>query len=230
MSTIPGPSVAEWASPTEHFGDGPLRIPTNHYLLDAHAYAELPESAVPERYRAALPAYARYVRRERGPEIPAGRRDSAGRWYPAEAERRPCCARVPPPSRRFPLSLWTHCRTAGHCAQLDGVPPALLRGLIAWIAAYFRPAATAPDGLCPVCGASWACEHQPAPVPESELLGLASISVEEAQQQLDAQLAGRPLPGQPCARCYREGLPLHPALWGGLPRWLCTDCEAERLP
>jgi len=132
---------------------------THFYDAERRAWLPLPPG-IPERYTPALPAYTVYVARTLGRVSPAGRRDSAGRWYPAERERRPCCDRVRPPSRRFPLSLLTHCRSAGHVAALHAGPPRLLRGLIAYLARYYARASTAPD-LCAVCGASWACEHRP---------------------------------------------------------------------
>lgn len=49
---------------------------------------------------------------------PDGRFDRAGRWYPAESEWRACCARIRPPSRRWPYSLLLHCRTRRHVWHL----------------------------------------------------------------------------------------------------------------
>ncbi len=132
---------------------------TPFYDAQRGGYRPLPPR-LPARYALALPALASYTARTLGRADPHGRRDSAGRWYPAESERRPCCDRVRSPSRRFPYSLVNHCRTAGHCAALHDVSPKLLRGLLASVVRYYTPTGSAPD-LCPVCGASWACAHRP---------------------------------------------------------------------
>ncbi|HEX6566948.1 MAG TPA: UPF0158 family protein [Chthoniobacterales bacterium] len=49
---------------------------------------------------------------------PAGEFDEGGRFYPSEEERQNCCADIRAPSRAFPFSLMTHCRTAKHVARL----------------------------------------------------------------------------------------------------------------
>ena len=58
---------------------------------------------------------------------PVGRRDGAGRWYPAESERRACCDHIRAPSRAWPWSLLRHCCTAAHVANLYGVQAADVR-------------------------------------------------------------------------------------------------------
>ena len=113
------------------------------------------------RYADALPGYRLYLDREHGRERPDGRTDNGGRWYPAPCERRACCECVRPPSRLWPWSLYAHAHSARHCSTLAGVEPRRLRGLLSALAAYKRPAATAPADLCPTCGASWPCEHMP---------------------------------------------------------------------
>lgn len=73
-------------------------------------------------------AVLEYLRRQDRLSHPAGKQDRGGRWYPAPEERRPCCDRIRPPSRRWPWSLMHHCRTAEHIAQLYNVDrTALLR-------------------------------------------------------------------------------------------------------
>jgi len=61
---------------------------------------------------------------------PAGKFDSGGRWYPATEERQDCCDGIRTPSRAYPYSLMTHCRTVGHVAKLFGVDVGALRKLI----------------------------------------------------------------------------------------------------
>lgn len=61
---------------------------------------------------------------------PSGTFDRGGRWYPADAERQSCCAVIRRPSRAYPYSLLSHCRSAEHIAQLCGVDLATLREAI----------------------------------------------------------------------------------------------------
>jgi hypothetical protein len=48
---------------------------------------------------------------------PDGQFDNAGRWFPSEAEENWCCSGIRPPSRGFPYSMLTHCRSAFHIAE-----------------------------------------------------------------------------------------------------------------
>ena len=50
---------------------------------------------------------------------PAGNFDKGGRWYPSEQERASCCSSVRAPSRTFPYSCLTHCRTLKHIVTRD---------------------------------------------------------------------------------------------------------------
>lgn len=59
-----------------------------------------------------------YQARKARTEHPDGTFDKAGRWYPSEEERCECCASVRSPSRRFPYSYMTHCRTKKHVTNL----------------------------------------------------------------------------------------------------------------
>ncbi len=58
---------------------------------------------------------------------PSGKFDKVGRWYPSEAETCDCCSSVRSPSRSYPYSYMTHCRTMAHVANLYGVSVADLR-------------------------------------------------------------------------------------------------------
>ena len=58
---------------------------------------------------------------------PDGKFDSAGRWYPSDAETLPCCGGHRSPSRAYPYSYMTHCRTAEHVAHRYNVPAADVR-------------------------------------------------------------------------------------------------------
>ena len=68
-----------------------------------------------------------YLDRQDRVAHPTGRFDKARRWYPDTAEECECCARIRRPSRHWPWSLLTHCRTAVHVAHLYGVSVSALR-------------------------------------------------------------------------------------------------------
>ena len=70
-----------------------------------------------------LQAAYEYVRRQGRSAHPDGHFDSGGRWYPSECEEQPCCSGIRRPSRAWPYSLMTHCRTLPHVANLYGVDP-----------------------------------------------------------------------------------------------------------
>ena len=52
---------------------------------------------------------------------PDGSFDKSGRFYPSEEERESCCDSIRSPSRSFPYSYMTHCRSMGHVAQKFGI-------------------------------------------------------------------------------------------------------------
>jgi len=55
---------------------------------------------------------------------PVGKFDRGGRWYPAQEHT--CCESIRGPSRAYPYSLLTHCRSAAHVAAEHGVEKAAL--------------------------------------------------------------------------------------------------------
>jgi hypothetical protein len=61
-----------------------------------------------------------YNLRKRRLARPKGKSDGV-RWFPGLSERCDCCKDIREPSRAFPLSLYRHCCTAVHIAQLFGV-------------------------------------------------------------------------------------------------------------
>lgn len=65
-------------------------------------------------------------RRDRGSN-PAGSFDRSGRWYPDASEEQDCCRAIRGPSRAYPYSYLTHCRTADHVAHLTGYSAAEIR-------------------------------------------------------------------------------------------------------
>ncbi len=61
-----------------------------------------------------------YIARQQRLSHPAGKWDGP-RWVPTAAESRECCQNIRPPSRQWPYSLMTHCRTLEHVCRLSGV-------------------------------------------------------------------------------------------------------------
>ena len=66
--------------------------------------------------------------KERGAH-PVGEFDKAGRWWPVT--RYACCESIRTPSRAYPYSLITHCRTVEHVAHECGYEPTVLRAAVA---------------------------------------------------------------------------------------------------
>lgn len=155
-----------------------MNIPeTPYYSHELRSYLPLPPT-VPEKYVAALPALRTYTALQLRLEHPEGNFDRAGRWYPSAGEARECCRLLRSPSRSYPFSLLTHCRTAKHVANVFQVEPRALRGLLAWLVRYYTAVGTAP-ALCAVCGASWVCEHSPY-ASEAEAAGLLAVPEDRA--------------------------------------------------
>ena len=59
-----------------------------------------------------------YLQRQARYDHPDGHGDNGGRWYPSDSERQACCNSIREPSRSFPWSLMTHCRTLKHICNL----------------------------------------------------------------------------------------------------------------
>jgi hypothetical protein len=59
-----------------------------------------------------------YLSRKNRDSHPAGSFDNAKRWEPDSTEWCSCCASIRSPSRAFPFSLMTHCRSLQHVANL----------------------------------------------------------------------------------------------------------------
>lgn len=81
-------------------------------------------------YDARLVLAVACYRRRKAHKAPEGRLDSHGRWYPSEKEHQECCRGVRPPSHQYPWSLYHHCKTGGHIANLYGVREADLRAAL----------------------------------------------------------------------------------------------------
>ena len=61
---------------------------------------------------------------------PSGKTDKGNRWYPNEDELSSCCKQVRPPSRSFPWSFMTHCRSLKHLCNLHNTPEKEVRFLL----------------------------------------------------------------------------------------------------
>ena len=86
---------------------------------------ELKEAIMKGTIRDAALEYV--LRRDRGTN-PIGTFDDAGRWFPdRDLEWRDCCDDIRHPSRQYPYSLMTHCRTIVHVANLYGKDPRRVR-------------------------------------------------------------------------------------------------------
>lgn len=59
-----------------------------------------------------------YEKRQLRAQHPDGKFDNARRWYPTEDEECECCKHIRRPSRAYPYSLMTHCRTKKHITNL----------------------------------------------------------------------------------------------------------------
>lgn len=69
-----------------------------------------------------------YIARRDRASHPAGRFDKGSRWYPDDAgERQSCCNTVRWPSRAWPYTLMTHCRTLAHVAAVFSCDVTLVR-------------------------------------------------------------------------------------------------------
>lgn len=62
---------------------------------------------------------------------PTGKFDRGGRWHPDSTEWQECCAAVRAPTRNWPYSLLSHCRTISHVSRLCGVDTVALRRYLA---------------------------------------------------------------------------------------------------
>lgn len=79
----------------------------------------------PEQYAAVT-----YIKRRNRTDHPEGKTDKGGRWFPSDYEKQPCCDNVRSPSRSFPWSLMTHCRSTEHIANLYGIPKETLKNAL----------------------------------------------------------------------------------------------------
>ena len=70
-----------------------------------------------------------YLNRRDRRTHPDGKSDASRRWYPSSQESQSCCRGIRAPSRAYPWSYMTHCRTVAHIANLYDVDEPALRRL-----------------------------------------------------------------------------------------------------
>ena len=97
--------------------DAGLNRPASQPACSA-CYAENEDELAAQTIILAAREYLRLRARKIHPD---GSFDKAGRFYPSKAEWCTCCNAVRTPSRGFPYSYMTHCRTAEHVAHRLGV-------------------------------------------------------------------------------------------------------------
>jgi len=74
-----------------------------------------------------IEAAKEFIVRKTRKKHPDGSFDNTRRWQPSNDERCHCCRLIREPSRRFPYSLMTHCRSVGHIASLYDVDAGAIR-------------------------------------------------------------------------------------------------------
>ncbi len=67
-----------------------------------------------------------YLARNKGLEEPHGKRDRRGRWRPTRREKQRCCKLVKNPTDTEPDTLWAHCLTIEHVANMYKVGVGIL--------------------------------------------------------------------------------------------------------
>lgn len=68
-----------------------------------------------KKIKAAIKLYNERQSRDVDPD---GTFDRAGRWYPSDTERCSCCRYISSPTRSYPYSYMTHCRSSEHVANV----------------------------------------------------------------------------------------------------------------
>jgi len=74
-----------------------------------------------------IQATEEYLNRKTRKSHPDGKFDKSRRWYPSDKEACEDCYTVREPSRSFPYSIMTHCRSIGHIAKKHKVDASVIR-------------------------------------------------------------------------------------------------------
>lgn len=69
-----------------------------------------------------------YLLRKFSIQCPSGYTDNGGRWFPNDDEKQSCCDNIRYPSRAYPWSLYKHCFSSTHVANLTRVSKSTLLG------------------------------------------------------------------------------------------------------
>jgi hypothetical protein len=68
-----------------------------------------------------------YIARSQSHAYPDGEFDNACRWHPSSTEIQDCCLKIREPSRAYPYSIYKHCFSFEHIANMFGVDKVELR-------------------------------------------------------------------------------------------------------
>ncbi len=92
---------------------------SNEAKVEVAENAKAKDKAKPKKFsEKVLSAAKEYIARKNRKTHPAGYFDDGGRWFPLDAEECDCCAYIRTPSRAYPYSLISHCRSSQHVASL----------------------------------------------------------------------------------------------------------------
>ena len=80
-----------------------------------------------------ITAAIRFLMRQSRKERPDGKTDRAGRFYPSESEKCDCCNGLSSPTRAYPMTLLSHCRTAKHVSRKYNVDTKAMREMVKFI-------------------------------------------------------------------------------------------------
>jgi len=100
-----------------------------------------------EAFTRALGALQRYQRRQARDEHPDGKFDSVKRWYPSADEDCGVTSYTRSPSRAFPNSYMTACRTLAHCEVLDEADHDVVLLIRRWLKAQGLEALKVPEDV-----------------------------------------------------------------------------------
>jgi len=79
--------------------------------------------------KSVIKATKEYLSRKNRISHPEGSFDKARRWHPSDMERCEACSTVREPSRAYPFSIMTHCRSISHIAAKYQVDATVMKKL-----------------------------------------------------------------------------------------------------
>lgn len=159
-------------------------------------------------------AAAHYLRLKTRLAHPVGKFDNARRWYPAESEEGDCCTAIRRPSREYPYSLLTHCRSIGHVAASYGYTPEQLRWAIKRLEDEWQP--PSPEERL----ATALCKSPPVAIDYVETWGQCLACGKAGQwKKLNgvivawSETCGGPDTSVYCEDCFEDLVGPEPATW-----------------